>query len=83
MRNRRLQRIPFSADFLLSLLSNGEHRPNYLVENGLPNDSIIVGVVTDIYTSPFYWVLVSSNEFPEVKEGSMIPERIVKITTVH
>jgi hypothetical protein len=66
--NRRLKLVYVDARYLGGLIS-GE----YVIKAGLPKDAQFVRFDFDILVNRFRFVFTSS-EFPEVKEGDVIPE---------
>jgi hypothetical protein len=76
----RVKTIRFSFELLADLFSNGEHGPHsYSVEQGIPADAKLVNVRHG-WPNPVEMV-ISSEEFPEIKDGEEIGELSPVVTS--
>lgn len=68
---RRLKIVPIAESIFDSWLRTG-NAPKYVVQEGLPQDSHLVGIRHDLVTGVVH-LLYESAEFKVVKEGKVPP----------
>jgi hypothetical protein len=74
----KVKRLIISFELLAQLFFAGEHSGGYsVIEDAIPTDAKLLNVRQSWPTG--LELLIESNEFPEVSEGSNIPELTPKI----
>lgn len=69
--SNRLKRLPVSASIIEHFLGAGIK--HYKINNPLPEDARVIGIISDYQALPMYHFLIESNEWPELKDGEPIP----------
>lgn len=71
MTSNKLKRLPVSASIIQHFLGAGIK--HYKINNPLPDDARIIGIIGDYQAMPMYHFLITSEGWEEVKDGDPIP----------
>lgn len=78
--NSKVRKIPLSAEILLNVFATGQKVRGEIV-SGLPLDAVIMRHWFDRGTG-FYWLLVQSESFDPVQQGTEIPILPIQVKTL-
>ena len=67
----RLKRLPVSASIIEHFLGAGIK--HFKINNPLPKDARVIGIISDYQSLPLYHFLIESAEWPELEDGQEIP----------
>ncbi len=67
----RLKRLPVSASIIEHFLGAGIK--HFRINNPLPNNARIIGIISDYQALPIYHFLVECDDWPALRDGEPIP----------